>query len=138
MLNLKDATIEDASLLADIYFKAEELYKTKKVIPWTEAILEILRASAAETPVKKVVETPTNWKEVKAGTPVLFRRSNEHKYEAGAWVKCVLLTNRKACSGSFFWDVTDGEGEPFGLISDLISNGELHIDPFWCKLAEKD
>jgi hypothetical protein len=121
------ATIEDASLLADIYFKADELYKTKKIIPRTEAILEILRAP--------VIEPPIDWKKVKEGTPVLFRRSKEDDYEAGT--RAGGYAYRGATAGAFGWAMAAGR-VPKAIGARVAENDEWHIDPYYCKLAEKD
>ena len=86
-------------------------------------------------------EGPTNWANVKPGTPVLFRRTENSDYQAGEWYKC----GDEYCQDNeqFWWAVSyDGikgyfsspEGATFVPISGDLPR-EWHIDPFWCKLA---
>jgi hypothetical protein len=80
---------------------------------------------------------PTDWCEVKVGTPVLFRRSKEAEYEAGTWVGGNAY--RGAAEGAFGWAVAAVSGGlSRGIGSRVAENGEWHIDPFWCKLKTDD
>ena len=83
------------------------------------------RAQASNTPENK----PTDWRNVKEGTSVLFRRYRDSEYVAGTW-------EGAAIDGAFFWYVNCVSGY---LVRDVgtrvADNGEWHIDPFWCKLA---
>jgi hypothetical protein len=129
MLTLKDLTIEDALVLADIYSKAEALYKDRKVIPWTEAILEVAKSVSQDTANK-----PIDWRNIKEGTPVLFRRTKDSEYEAGTWTGC--SANAGALSGTFCGYLTAVSGNLVRQIgASITATGEWHVDPFWCKLA---
>jgi hypothetical protein len=76
----------------------------------------------------------TDWRNVKEGTPVLFRRDKDSEYEQGTWIGGP--THLGALSGAFYWYLADVSGDLYGYTSARVAdNDEWHIDPFWCKLA---
>jgi hypothetical protein len=78
----------------------------------------------------------TDWRNVKEGTPVLFRRIKDSEYEAGTWIGGCAYG---ALSGAFCWYLDTVSGSLARDIGASISdNGEWHIDPHYCKLANPD
>ena len=76
---------------------------------------------------------PTDWKTVKEGTPVLFRRTKDSEYESGTWFGG--LASLGANAGAFCWYVAAVSGSSARDAGARVAeNGEWHIDPFWCKL----
>lgn len=79
----------------------------------------------------------TNWKTIKSGTPVLFRLNKDSEYERGTWFGGVASYG--VLAGAFYWVLYGDSGyldRDFGAT--VAENGEWHIDPFWCKLAEEE
>jgi hypothetical protein len=75
----------------------------------------------------------TDWRKVKKGTKVLFRRTKESYYEEATFGG---LANTGAYAGAFCWRVGDASGNLLRFIGASITETcEWHIDPHYCKLA---
>jgi hypothetical protein len=79
---------------------------------------------------------PTNWKNVKKGTPVLFRRTKDSEYEAGTWTGSGAVST---LSGAFCWYLDNVSGALCRAVGTYTTyDGEWRIDRFWCKLAKPE
>lgn len=75
----------------------------------------------------------TDWRTVKEGTPVLFRRDHHSAYTEGTWYGGSADYGWTA--GVFYWDVDSVSGLlSLDIGARVAENGEWHINPFWCKL----
>jgi hypothetical protein len=76
---------------------------------------------------------PTDWKNVKENTPVLFRWLRDSEYEDGRWAGGTISA---ANGDAFFWSVTSAADYPRrDRGTSITETGEWHIDPHYCKLA---
>lgn len=78
--------------------------------------------------------TQTNWKNVKRGTKVLFRRSHDSDYAEGIWYGGNVSSG--ATDGAFFWHTASASGYLAREVGSRVTEtDEWHVDEHYLKLA---